>query len=215
MTNEQRNTCPKCEFPNRLDRETCLNCGISLTEKPPNPIKEAWELAKEKEIQAAHKQALGRFNSVPAVENSSPNPNQKVLGLIGSAVLFIGAFCPIISVPIVGDINYFRNGTGDGVIIVALAIISVFLTIAGKYKGLLITGILSLAMLAFTYFNIQYRLSSARSEMSRNMANNPFRGIGEAMMDSVQIQWGLAVLIVGAFMLIAAGAVAKATNKQQ
>ena len=38
-------------------------------------------------------------------------------GILGSILLFIGVFAPIISVPIVGNVNYFQNGKGDGVIV--------------------------------------------------------------------------------------------------
>jgi hypothetical protein len=117
--------------------------------------------------------------------------------------LFLGVFAPIVSAPIIGNINYFQNGKGDGVIILALAVISVFLTLTKRYRLLLITGVGSLAVLAFTFINFQRRVSSARSEMREGMANNPFRGLGDAMLSTVQIQWGWAVLIIGAVLLLA------------
>ena len=55
-----------------------------------------------------------------------------MLGLIGSVVLFIGVFAPIVSVPIMGNINYFQNGQGDGMIILVLAVISLILVLMGK-----------------------------------------------------------------------------------
>ena len=51
------------------------------------------------------------------------------MGLAGSLILVLGAFCPLISVPIMGSINYFQNGKGDGVAIVVLAFISIFLVL--------------------------------------------------------------------------------------
>jgi hypothetical protein len=131
-------------------------------------------------------------------------PQRQILGFIGSLILFVGVFTPILNVPIVGSINYFQNGKGDGVIILVLAVISFFLTLAQKYKALLITGFGSLALLAFTFVNFQLRMSDARAEMERNLANNPFRGLGDAMVSSVQISWGWAVLIIGAGFVIAA-----------
>jgi hypothetical protein len=130
-------------------------------------------------------------------------PPRQILGLVGSVILFLGVFAPIVSVPIVGNINYFQNGKGDGVIILWLAVISVFLTLTKRYRVLLITGVGSLAVLAFTFINFQGRMSSARSEMREGMANNPFRGLGDAMLSTVQIQWGWAVLIIGAVLLLA------------
>ncbi len=131
-------------------------------------------------------------------------PLRQILGLVGSLILFIGVFTPIISLPIVGSMNYFQNGRGDGVIILVLAAFSVFLTLTKRYRFLLFTGGGSLAILAFTFINFQYRMSQMQSQMKESMANNPFGGLGEAMLNTVQIQWGWAVLIIGAALLIAA-----------
>jgi len=43
--------------------------------------------------------------------------------------------------------------------------------------------------------------------METSLAGNPFRGIADLAMQSIQIQWGWAVLIVGAGFLIAAAAI--------
>jgi hypothetical protein len=58
---------------------------------------------------------------------------KQLLGLIGSIVLFIGVFTPIVSVPIMGNMNYFQNGKGDGTIVLVLAVISLILVLAKKY----------------------------------------------------------------------------------
>jgi hypothetical protein len=36
--------------------------------------------------------------------------NRQLLGIFGSAFLFIGVFMPSVKLPIVGDMNYFANG---------------------------------------------------------------------------------------------------------
>ena len=46
---------------------------------------------------------------------------RQLLGILGSATLFIGVFMPIVRLPIVGEMNYFANGRGDGVLILVLA----------------------------------------------------------------------------------------------
>ena len=131
-------------------------------------------------------------------------PQRQILGFIGSLILFVGVFTPILNVPIVGSVNYFQNGKGDGVVILVLAVISFLITLAQKYKALLFTGFVSLALLAFTFINFQLRLADARSEMENNLANNPFNGLGDAMLSSVQISWGWAILIIGAGFVLAA-----------
>jgi len=130
-----------------------------------------------------------------------------MLGLIGSLVLFVGVFTPIISLPIVGNMNYFQNGKGDGVIVLALAIVSLILTLTKRYRGLWFTGIGSLAVMIFTFVNFQMRLSDAQAQVESQLSDNPFRGLADIAMQSVQIQWGWAVLIVGAGLVIAAAAI--------
>jgi len=39
---------------------------------------------------------------------------KQLFGLIGSIVLFVGVFAPVVSVPIVGNMNYFQNGKVTG-----------------------------------------------------------------------------------------------------
>ena len=95
----------------------------------------------------------------------------KTIALIGAGLLFIGAFMPIVSAPIIGSINYFQNGKGDGVIIVLLAISTAGLALAGRAQQVLWTGLASVAMLAFTFF----RLCSAAA--TTLIAGAP-RGIG-------------------------------------
>lgn len=61
---------------------------------------------------------------------------KQLLGLIGSIVLFIGVFTPIVSIPLIGEMNYFQNGKGDGTIVLILAVISFILVLAQQYRGL-------------------------------------------------------------------------------
>lgn len=132
---------------------------------------------------------------------------RQLFGVIGSILLFIGVFTPIISLPIVGSVNYFQNGKGDGVIVLIFSIVSIILTVIKKYRGLLLAGVGSLAMMLFTFVNFQIRLSEMKDEMETKLAGNPFRGIADVAMQSIQIEWGWAVLIIGAVFLIVAGVI--------
>jgi hypothetical protein len=128
--------------------------------------------------------------------------NNQLLGIIGSALLFFGVFAPILSAPIVGNINYFMNGKGDGTIVLILAVISFVLTLMKKYKGLWITGLGSVAIILITFIILQNRLSSMKSVMKRELAGNPFAGFAEIMTQTIQFQWGWPLLIIGAALLI-------------
>jgi len=43
--------------------------------------------------------------------------------------------------------------------------------------------------------------------MESELAGNPFRGLADMAMQSVQLQWGWALLIVGAALVIASAAI--------
>jgi len=135
--------------------------------------------------------------------------DEKTLALVGSALLFVGVFMPILSMPIVGSVNYFMNGKGDGVIIIVLALAAAGLAMAGRVRDVVWPGAAALAMLAYTFFRVQSGLSEMRAQMHAELTGNPFRQIADAVVDSVQIQWGWAVLVLGALLVVYAGIAAR------
>ncbi len=140
-------------------------------------------------------------------------PVSLVLALAGSAILALGAFMPILSLPIVGSVNYFNNGQGDGAIILVLAVVSAVLAFRRRFEWLLTTGASSLAVLLFTFVVVQVRLSEMEASMNTELADNPFRGLAQLATASVQLQWGWAVLVLGGVLLIAASALRQDTRQ--
>jgi hypothetical protein len=132
---------------------------------------------------------------------------KQILGLIGSIVLFAGVFTPILSFPIMGNITYFQNGNGEGTVVLVLAAMSFILVLAKKYKVLWFTGLGSIAVIALTFARFQMKMSDAKAQMGVNLAGNPFKGLAEIAMKSVQLQWGWALLTVGAALVIASAAI--------
>ncbi len=134
-----------------------------------------------------------------------------MFGLIGSVVLFVGVFTPIVSVPILGNANYFQNGQGDGTIILVFAVISLIMALMEKYKVLWFTGSASLAIILFTLINFQTKMSQFKADMELELADNPFRGLADMAISSVQLQWGWALLVVGATLIIISAALKSKT----
>jgi hypothetical protein len=91
------------------------------------------------------------------------------LDFLGSALLFLGVFLPIVKLPIVGDLNYFANGRGDGVIVLVLAVISFGLVLFRCYWELWITGFGAAAVLAFTFFNFQSQMKQLQTQMQTDL----------------------------------------------
>lgn len=131
---------------------------------------------------------------------------RQLFAVIGCFMLFIGVFAPLVSIPIIGSVNYFQNGKGDGTVVMVLAAASLFAALLRRYDWLWISGFGSLGILAFTFFRFQSRMSSMKADMSKGLEDNPFRGIAGLAVQSIQMQWGWALLLAGALMLlIAAG----------
>lgn len=136
-------------------------------------------------------------------EITSNKSRKRLLGLLGCGLLIIGVFLPIVSMPIVGGVNYLHNGRGDGIIILALAVLSGLLILGRRFHGLIVTGLLALAVMCFTLCWFLTYLGAAREQMARS--DNMFKGLGEAMLNTVQIQWGWVPLVAGGFLVLAAG----------
>jgi hypothetical protein len=102
---------------------------------------------------------------------------RQILGLVACGLLIIGVFLPIVSFPIMGGINYFQNGHGDGMILLILAGISVVFVVLQRFQVLWLTGTGSLGLLLFTWLNIYFRIEQLSSEFEKNMEGNPFSGL--------------------------------------
>ena len=132
---------------------------------------------------------------------------KQIFGLAGSIILIIGVFTPIVSLPFVGSMNYFMNGRGDGTIVLGIAVISLILVFLKKYKILWLPGFASLGIMLFTFIRLQTGMTRIRSDMQTQLKGNPFAELGEIALQSIQIQWGWIVLIIGACFLIASATV--------
>lgn len=128
---------------------------------------------------------------------------KKLLGLSGAALLVLGAFMPIVSLPIIGSLNYLNNGQGDGIFVILLAIVAVALTLSGNYKFVWIPGAISAALILFTLIRLMQVVSEARANLESELAGNPFAGLAEGLLNTVQLQWGWVVLALGSILVIA------------
>ncbi len=124
--------------------------------------------------------------------------DKKLLALIGAALLIVGVFLPVVSLPIIGSMNLLMPGgnVGDGIFVVCLAAIAAGLALAGKTRHVIWPGLLSLAFIVWKYFQI-------KSALDVHLADPGLAGVLGA---SVRMNWlGWGVLGVGALLLVYAG----------
>ena len=131
--------------------------------------------------------------------------DSRTLAYVGATLLFMGVFLPIVTLPLVGQVSYVQNGRGDGVIVIILAAASALLAATGRTRHLLWTGGIALAMILYTLFQVRTGIAEARAAIDAELADSPFRGVAEAAMASVQLQWGWAVLLIAAGIVAFAG----------
>ena len=215
------NTVPAAEMQEAKVSYRCIRCNsfripasLSLREQDQEMTKHLeaahpyWDMENLSDLSLRNQFEVVDQVNQPSTSNTAVFDfnRKRLLGFAGSVISFIGVFTPIVNLPFVGGVNYFHNGSGDGVIVLFLACISFFLTLTNRFRGLWFTGGASLALMLFTFVSFQTRLSQVKSDMKTQLAGNPFRGIADVAMQSVQLEWGWAVLVVGAGLVVASAA---------
>lgn len=64
-----------------------------------------------------------------------------------------------------------------------------------------------MAVICFTFITFWQKFSEAREELATEMEGNIFAGIGEAMIDSIQLKWRWAVIVIGVGCVLACAVV--------
>jgi len=129
---------------------------------------------------------------------------QFLLGLVGSISLCIGVFAPLLSIPIVGSQNLFANSQEAGGIVLLIGVASLGVVLVKKYEALWLTGLGGLAMTILTFL----KFHSENGQVKTDVKDDPhIADLADAMMETIQIEWGWAVLLVGSILLIACAAI--------
>jgi hypothetical protein len=128
-------------------------------------------------------------------------PTKSDIGiLIAAAAMALGAFCPIVSLPIVGSINYVKGGHGDGIFVLACSAAVVACVTFGyrRTTGLLASSALLMMITALVQFAAT--MGQARHEFAKD--KGAFSGLGQLLVNSVGLEWGWFFLIGGAMAII-------------
>ncbi|ENX13293.1 hypothetical protein F895_02597 [Acinetobacter sp. CIP 64.2] len=127
---------------------------------------------------------------------------QQLIGFFGAFLLLIGVFLPVISAPLIGTVSLINNGKGDGMIICGLAILSFVIIALKRIKLLWLSGGISFLLLSYDLYTIASTISKTKAEVTSKLQGNPFGGLAEAMMSSIQLQYGWVILFIGCIILI-------------
>jgi hypothetical protein len=132
---------------------------------------------------------------------------KQIVGSIGAIILFAGVFAPLVSIPVVGSMSYYQAVKSEAATVLILSIISFILVLARQYKGLWFTGLGSMAIMASTIINFQTNIDDMKSQTGNDAADSLISGLTNIAMQSVQIQWGVALLVIGAALIVTSAAI--------
>ena len=134
----------------------------------------------------------------------------KSICLGGAAVLGIGLFTPVVTLPIIGNVNLFNNGTSVlALVLIALGALSAWLAVRERASDALWPGVAAALILVGHFAQLQYHLSVIRSTMAKSLEGNPFAGLAQGALSAVQVQWGWLVLTLGAGLIVYAAVQAR------
>lgn len=136
------------------------------------------------------------------------------LSFAGAALLIAGLFTPIVTMPIIGTINLFNNGSNwVAICLIALAALGAAMAANYRVQDVLWPGAAAAAVLVYIFARLQYGISQMRESVATELADNPFAGLAHAAVGAVQLQWGWLVLAAGAGLLIYAGFTARKSDE--
>ena len=131
--------------------------------------------------------------------------SHKNMVLAGAALTIVGLFCPIVTLPFLGNVNVFNNGTNlFALALLTLAVFAGAMALNERETDAFWPGVASALVLAWNFASLQYHLAQVKSSMSE-LEGNPFAGVAKATMGAVQLQWGWLVLSLGVGLLIYGG----------
>jgi hypothetical protein len=84
---------------------------------------------------------------------------RRSLSVLGVAIVCGGVFTPVLTAPVFGNISYLLCGKGDGTLLIALSLLSLFFSLKSRYSALWYTGIVCLSIVTFTFYDIHRQLS--------------------------------------------------------
>lgn len=128
----------------------------------------------------------------------------QLMGFVGIAITILGIFSPILTAPVVGTVNYFKNGAEEAIILIILTALSTFLLARKHYSWLYGSSVWALFLVGGTFWYYQSLISDLKASTDRELAGNPFRGLADMAMAATGLSWGWFFLFLGTGLVVIA-----------
>ena len=128
----------------------------------------------------------------------------QLMGFVGVAITILGIFSPILTAPVVGTVNYFKNGSEEAIILIVLTALSTFLLAKKHYSWLYGSSVWAFLLVGGTFWYYQSLIADLKASTDRELAGNPFRGLADMAMAATGLSWGWVLLFLGTGLVVMA-----------
>ncbi|HEY0117024.1 MAG TPA: hypothetical protein VGB54_15030, partial [Allosphingosinicella sp.] len=143
---------------------------------------------------------------VAAASPRAPFMNNKIVALIGAALLGVGAFLPVVQIPKRGTVTFMQIEYA-GIILLALVALIVALAAIGRLRHAVWPGIASLVLTGYAYWRVQGEMAAMRARAG-SLQDDPLGAAQGMIAAGSRLEYGWAVLVFGAILVIAGAAMA-------
>ncbi|MEW6347701.1 MAG: hypothetical protein AB1646_01450 [Thermodesulfobacteriota bacterium] len=216
--------CPSCGLPQAGDSEECPRCGLVLRKQQESPMRDQPPLGPAPGV--VTRAPMGHMRppmGASARGEASSVDSAMIVGVVGSVLLLLGCFSPVIRVgPLVG-VNLFSIGQFSqlaqalGFVLVGIAVTGLVLCVTRRYGTLLACGGGAIAVLLIALVVFHRKIAESKAAMNAAMSKLQTQAQGpqaeaiqqfSAKMMSQMVQiglgWGWLPLFAGAFLLLVA-----------
>ena len=194
--------CTKCGEPNSSNRKFCGKCGFS-SDLSNN------EISQNNRDQNRYPGSKIQFKD--RLQPSSFSYGQ-YLGMIGSIILLLSIFMPLVKFPILGGISLIALDTlpNDeniplGFIIIVISIISFKFAFSNMHYYLKNIGYGCASSSVILFLAAYIGLLIYKDELIESLNDGFFRGFTELVALSIQLDFGWVYLILGSVLIMIGG----------
>ena len=127
---------------------------------------------------------------------------RQAIAVIGSSLLGIGVFLPMLGVAIFRDHSYYSLSPGGATILIVLAGLSILLAVTKRFQWLYVTGIFALGLVIYTLIAMNNRQSAIQSDLKEHVADMPLKSLSQNLVSSVRLRIGWPMMFAGALLIL-------------
>ncbi|MFW6308894.1 MAG: hypothetical protein ACOC1S_02635 [bacterium] len=122
-------------------------------------------------------------------------------GILGAILLVGGIFLPFVTGPEIGQLSYFDWGVFASIAYIILAIFSLIFIYARIFKALWVSSVISLLIVSYMTITTKLGLSGLEIKVRRMVEELEPEEI-EEIVNSLELQFGSLIIILGAVLLM-------------